>query len=198
MLLQNVNKETNLALCEKLTEKLIKYPMFMHFCPSLDDREKFVKAFLNYYIYEWSEFDILLTDKEQTVLATMIDPHTYEYKFKGKGARAMKKTKCSKAIFAHRETVKGIVHIVAPGFMNPMVLNIYATPESNIEAVNEVVDEAIKITKENGYTLVYETFSQKLITFMQKKGFDVSYQKQYSDTRFVQTLMTYSPAKDNK
>lgn len=198
MILENIDKKANIALCEKLTEKLIKYPMFMHFCPTLEDREKFIKAFLYYYIFEWSEFDTLLTDKNQTILATMIDPHSFEYKFKGKGARALKKLKTSKSIFVHREVVKGIVHIVAPGFMKPRVLNIYAMSESDMSAVEEIVDEAIQISNENGYTLVYETFSQKIIPFMQSKGFALSYQKQFMDTRFVETLMTYTPPKAGK
>lgn len=198
MILRNIDKATNLALCDKLTEKLIKYPMFMHFCPNLEDREKFVRAFLYYYIFEWSEFDTLLTDEKQTALATMIDPHSFEYKFKGKGAHALKRMKFAKSIFVHRETVKGIVHIVAPGTMNPRVLNIYAMSESDMEAVSVIVDEAIQISNENGYTLVYETFSQKLLPFMQLKGFEVSYQKQYGNTRFIETLMTYTPPKKEK
>lgn len=195
MIITNIEKKDNLALVEKLTQKLIKYPMFMHFCPSLEDREKFIKAFLYYYIFEWSEFDTLLTDSNMNALATMIDPHSFEYKFKGKGARALKKMKNARAIFVHRETVKGVVHIVTPGFMKPRVLNIYAMTDTDIDAINEIVDEAIQISVDNEYTLVYETFSQKLIPFMQSKGFAISYQKQYLDTRFVETVMTYTPPK---
>lgn len=191
MIVENVNKETNLAICDKLSKKLIKYPLFMNFCPAIDEREDFIKAFFYYYIYEWSEFDTLISDKDMTVLATLIDPHTFEYKFKGKGARGLKRYKNSKSIFTHREIVKGIVHIIAPGFMNPMVFSLYAAPEVDLEAIDEVVDEAIEIANKNGYTLCYETFSQKLIPFMLSKGFEVSYQKQYVDTRFVETLMTY-------
>lgn len=198
MIIKNIEKKDNLALCEKLSKKLIKYPMFMHFCPNIEDREKFIKAFLYYYIFEWSEYDTLLTDENQTVLATMIDPHSFEYKFKGKGAIALKRMKNSKSIFAHRETVKGIVHIVAPGTMNPRVFNIYGISDSDIEAVDKIVDEAIEISNENGYTLVYETFSQKLIPFMQSKGFALSYQKQFMDTRFIETLMTYTPPRKPK
>lgn len=196
MILKDVKKDANLALCEKLSKKLLKYPAFMHFCPSIEERENFIKAFLYYYIFEWSEYDILLADKNSEVLASLIDPHSFEYRFKGKGAHSLKKKKNSKAIFTHREIVKGIVHIVAPGTVNPMVLNIYATQESDMDAVGEIVDEAIQLANENGYTLVYETFSQKLIPSMMSKGFDVQYQKQYLDTRFVETLMTYFPPRE--
>ena len=191
MILENVEKRENLALCEKLSSKLIKHPLFMHFCPILEERKKFIKDYLYYYIYEWSEFDTLLADSNEQVLAVLIDPHTFEYRFKGKGARALKKFKNSKAIFIHREVVRGIVHIIAPGFMNPMVLNIYGMPENDIEAIDEVVNEAIKLADENNYTLAYETFSQKLIPFMHNKGFEISYQRQYIDTRFMETVMTY-------
>lgn len=193
MILKDVSKAKNLELCEKLTERLMKHALFMHFCPNADKRAEFINAYLHYYIYEWSEYDTLLTDENEEILATLIDPHTFEYKFKGKGAMKLKKQKDAKAIFVHREIVKRIVHIVAPGFMNPRVFNIYATAETDVDAINSVVEEAIRLAKENNYTLVYETFSQRLITFMKNKGFEVGYQKQYMDTRFVETLMTYHP-----
>lgn len=193
MILENVKKQENKEITESLAGGLIKHPMFMCFCPKIDDREKFIKAYLNYYIYEWSEFDTLLADDKKTVLATIIDPHTFEYKFKGKGARPLKHSKYANAIFDHRRKVREIVHIIAPGTMNPRVLTLYANVENNVDAINSIIDEAIALSNTEDCTLVYETFSQKAIPIFQEKGFEMAYQCSYNGTRFIQSIMVYYP-----
>jgi hypothetical protein len=168
-------------------------PLFMHFCPNSDKRKDFINNYFNYYIYEWSEYDLLLCSENKQALITLINPRTFEYKFKGKGARALKKNKKSaEAIFRHRKIVRSNVHIIAPGSMNPLVLNIYGNPSTNINDIDKLVDEAIEFAKENRVTLVYETLSRKLISLMESKGFSIAYQKHYYNTEFVQTFMILS------
>ena len=76
--------------------------------------------------------------------------------------------------------------------MNPRVLTVYGNIETDFNAISSLVDQAVEIANEKGLTLVYESFSQRLIDLMEQKGFSVAYQRKYSDTRFIQTLMTYS------
>ncbi len=192
MIVDKISKQTVQKISENLCSKLVKDPMFMFLCPVVEDRAKFMDAFFNYYLYEWAEFDTLLCNEEKTVVITLIDPRTFEYRFKGKGAFKLRRKSGSDLILEHRKTLRNIVHIIAPSSMNPRVLSVYANAQTDIPALNELVDEAVETAQKNKLTLVYETFSKKLIDFMQKKGFTIAYQRGYSDTRFVQTIMTYS------
>jgi hypothetical protein len=170
----------------------------MYFYPKIEERSKYIKDYLKYYVYEWSEYDTLLCSENYQALLTLVNPRTYEYTFKGKGARRMKKNKAaSESIFRHRKIVRSTVHIIAPGSMNPRVLNIYANPDEEIEDINTLVNEAIFLANRNEVTLVYETFSQKLIPLMLQKGFSIAYQKYYYDTKYLQTIMVL-PAKPHK
>lgn len=192
MIINKIEKQEVTELAAKLSTKLCKDPMFMYLCPVISDRQQFINVFFNYYLYEWADCDTLLCNDDKTALVTLINPRTFEYRFKGKGAHALKKQKTSHFIFDHRETVRGIVHIVAPGTMNPRVLTVYANTDTDLAAVSALVDEAVQIANENNLTLVYESFSQRLIELMERKGFSIAYQRRYGDTQFIQTLMTYS------
>lgn len=192
MILSKMDKSVAEEISSSLGNKLSKDPLFMYLCPLVSDRPQFIDAFFKYYLYEWAEYDTLLCDDGKNALVTLINPRTFEYKFKGKGAHRLKKQKTSDLIFEHRKNVRGIVHIIAPGSMNPRVLTVYGNIETDFNAISSLVDQAVEIANEKGLTLVYESFSQRLIDLMEQKGFSVAYQRKYSDTRFIQTLMTYS------
>lgn len=194
MILKNAKKNDVTEISAAISNRIFKEPLFMYFCPNVDERKKFIGNYLNYYIYEWSKYDTLLCSENKQALITLINPRTFEYRFKGKGAHAMKKNRNSaEAIFKHRKIVRGIVHIIAPGSMNPRVMNIYGSAETNMEDIEALVDEAAAMAQKNNYTLVYETFSQKLIPLMTDKGFSIAYQKSFYDTRFLQTIMVLFP-----
>lgn len=194
MILNKIDKQTNLAISESLSKKLIKHPHFMLFCPSLEKREEFIKAYMHYYLYEWAEYDILLCNNNKNVFASLIDPKTFEYKFKGKGALKLKNNKCSKTILTHRKDVKESVDIIIPPIMNPRVLNIYATLDSaSFEDIQEILNDVIKYSNDNGCAIMYETFSQRLILNMKDYGFEIAFQSPYNNTRFLQTIMVYYP-----
>lgn len=193
MILKNANKEQVEKLIENITPKLIKDPFFMNLCKSLDAREDYIKAFLKYYCYEWSEFDTLLVDENYSTAISLVNPRTFEYKFKGKGARKIKKLDKANEIFRHRKTVRGIVHILCPSTVKSVVMSVYGINNSNVEVLEKLIDEAIELSEKHGVTLVYETFSQKLLRLLTQKGFAMSYQKQYYDTRYVESLMIYTP-----
>lgn len=193
MLLHNIKKDRVEQIINQLAPKLIKDPLFMYFCSSIDSRQKFINAFLGYYLYEWSVYDTLLCSENNNAVISLVNPRTFEYRFKGKGALALKCFKSAKLILAHRKTVRGIVHIIAPGSMNPRVLNVYSNAATDMDSIENLLEEAIELAKQNNNTLVYETFSQKLIPLMEAKGFTIAYQKPYCDTRFIQTVMTYMP-----
>lgn len=194
MIIQNADKNDVSQIIDAISNRLIKDPLFMYFCPDIKNRNSFIKDYLYYYIYEWSEYDTLLCSDNRQALITLINPRTFEYKFRGKGAHALKKNKSSaEAIFRHRKIVRSTVHIIAPGSMSPRVLNIYGSADTNIDDIERLVDEAVETAQKNNNTLVYETFSQKLIPLMTSKGFSIACQKSFYDTRFVQTYMVLFP-----
>lgn len=196
MKLENATKEQVEIIIDKMTNKVIKQPIFMYYCPKLEKRHDFVQAFLKYYVYEWSEYDNLLCDEDYKALLTLINPRTYEYRFKGKGAFAMRRQKdCAERIFKHRKNVRGIVHIIAPGTMSPWVMNIYGNAATDMPAIESLVDEAIELANDTAHTLVYETFSKKYIEMFEKKGFAIAYRKAFGSTHFIQTIMVKHPNK---
>lgn len=194
MILKNAKKNDVAEIIGAISDRLIKDPLFMYFCPNADERKKFIGDYFKYYIYEWSEYDTLLCSDNRQALITLINPRTFEYKFKGRGAHALKKNKsAAEAVFRHRRIVRNNVHIIAPGSMSPRVMNIYSNADTNIGDIDALVDEAVAIAQRENHTLVYETFSQKLIPMMTAKGFSIAYQKSFYDTRFVQTIMVLFP-----
>lgn len=192
MIINNVDKHDVSDIKAELAPKLTKDPLFMFFCQNVGKRADFIDAYLTYYIYEWSKYDLLLCDETTKSLASLVDPYTFEYKFKGKGAHAMKKYKDASAIFAHRENLAEIVDILVPPTRESRVLSIYANPECDFSAINALVDEAMEIAVKNNYILIYETFSRKLIGLMEQKGFSVASQKQFLNTRFIETVMLFN------
>jgi hypothetical protein len=175
-----------------LTPQLIKDPQFMCFCPDQKQRKNFINSFFDYYIYEWSRYDTLLCDEMSKCLVSLVDPDTFSYKFKGKGAYAMKHKKTSSAIFVHRENLESIIDIVVPYDRQSRILNIYANPDNETSSISSLIDEAMLLSKRDGYVLVYETFSKKLIELMEEKGFTLAYQKRFLNTQFIETVMTYN------
>jgi hypothetical protein len=193
MVLQKVKKDDVKQIEQNLHNRIVNEALFRYYCPDDSKRKGFIDNYFNYYLYEWSEYDTLLCSDNKQALLTLVNPRTFEYTFKGKGAWKLKRDKdASKAIFRHRKIVRSNVHIIAPGSMNPRVMNIYANPQTNLEDINALVDEAIELAKQNEITLVYETLSRKLISLMTDKGFSIAYQKHYYDTHFVQTIMVLS------
>lgn len=181
-------KEINSTLAPKLN----KDPLFMFFCPILSKRQDFINAYFNYYIYEWSRYDELLYDEKSKSLISLVDPATFEYKFKGKGAHSMKKFKTSSNVFAHRENLEEIFEILVSPTRECRVMTLYANCDTDFDSIVMLVDEAMEIAQKNNYILMFETFSRKLISFFEAKGFSVASQKQFLNTQFIETVMTYN------
>lgn len=192
MILEKANNQAIKEINSTLAPKLIKDPLFMFFCQDINKRNDFINAYLNYYIYEWSRFDTLLYNEESKALVSLVDPKTFEYKFKGKGAHGIRKFKTSSTIFAHRENLSEIVDILVPPSRKSLTMTLYANTELDFPQINELVDEAMEYARNEGAILIYETFSRKLINLMLSKGFSVASQKQFLNTQFVETVMVYN------
>lgn len=192
MLLEKASSQDIKAINSVLAKKLIKKPLFMFFCPDINKREEFIDAYLTYYIYEWSRYDQLLYAKESKSLISLVDPDTFAYKFKGKGAHGIRKYKSSVNIFMHRENIASIIDIVVPPFKESRVMTIYANPETDLVDINKLIDEAMEMARRDDFVLIYDTFSRKMLGLLERKGFSIASQKQFMNTQFVETVMMYN------
>lgn len=192
MILEKAKSQTIKEINNTLAPKLIKDPLFMFFCQDINKRNDFINSYLNYYIYEWSRYDTLLYNEHSKALISLVDPKTFEYKFKGKGAHGIRKYKSSDAIFAHRENLSEIVDILVPPTRKSLTMTIYGNIEIDFPYINELIDEAIRYAENEGAILIYETFSRKLIKLMLDKGFSIASQKQFLNTQFIETVMIYN------
>lgn len=181
-------KEINQALAPNL----IKDPLFMFFSQNINKRADFIDAYLNYYIYEWSRYDTLLCDEGKQCLISLVDPDTFAYKYKGKGAIKMRSFKDSSTVFVHRENVASIVEILIPPTRESRVMTIYGNCDKNLNDIVKLIDEAMEMAKNEKFILIYETFSKKLINLMLSKGFSIASQKQFLNTQFIETVMTFN------
>ena len=72
------------------------------------------------------------------------------------------------------------------------VMTIYSGPTIDFEKIEALVDEIIEYSKNENITLVFETFSRRYLPGMEYKGFVTANRKQFMNTQFVETVMTYN------
>lgn len=175
-----------------LSPQLIGHPLFMFYCPEKSKREKYIDKFLDYYLYSWAKYGECYASLDRKAVVSLVSVAAFEYKFSGKNAFALKLDKNAYRIKMHRESVEAITDVVVPQRNDTRVMTIYASPAQSMNEIKELVEEIQAHAKEKGFALVYETFSRKLVDFMMQQGFETSYQKQFLNTQFVQTVMVYN------
>lgn len=188
----NIDKQALTALQENLNHYMLTDPLFMLFCPQKEKRSDFANKYFSYYLEKWAGKNQLFISESRKTAVTLIDPNDFKYKFSGKGAFSLKFSNNSYSIFAHQESVENIVNIVVPVQMNKKILTIYGNPAENLNEITELVKQCITIAEKEGFVLVYETLSKKLIHVMEEQGFEIGYAKQFMNTQFFQTMMTYN------
>lgn len=195
--MNNNSKKNDIELlASRLNHIMIKDPLFMLFCPQKQKRADFIDKYFSYYLAKWQKNGELLYSNSKCTAVTLIDPVHYKYKFSGAHSLALKYNKNSFHILMHREIVEGIVSIVVPERMEKRVMNIYGSPDGNLDEILELTKECMKQAEENHFVLVYETLSKKLVPEFEKLGFEIGYARQFMNTQFFQTVMTYNV--DNK
>lgn len=192
MVLKKANSKDIKTINQRLAPDLIKEPLFMFFSQSLSKRADFIDAYLTYYVYEWSRYDTLLCNDNKDCLISLVDPGTFSYKYKGKGAMKMRSFRDSSTVFAHRENINDIVDILIPPTRESRVMTIYGNFDENLDEIVKLIDEAMKMAVEEEFILVFDTFSRKPVNLMLSKGFAVASQKQFLNTQFIETVMTFN------
>lgn len=192
MKVEKLNKTLAQSLEDILAPQLISHPLMMFYCPDRQERAEFIQQYLNYYLYSWAKYGELYVSEDKKTIASLVSVGAFEYKFSGKNAMKIRFNKNAGRIFVHREIVEGIAGVVVPENIETRVLTLYGTHGNKLNDATTLVEELKAHAEEKGFAIVYETFSKRLIPFMQEQGFEVAYQKQFMDTQFIQTAMTYN------
>lgn len=180
------------ALQKNLNIYMQTDPLFMLFCPQKAKRSDFADKYFTYYLEKWAEKKQLFISESRKTAVTLIDPADYRYKFSGKNSLPLKLSGNSYSVFVHRKAVESIVSIVVPVQKNKRILTIYGNPAENFDEIIGLVKQCMKKAEDEGFVLVYETLSKKLVTAMEQMGFEIGYAKQFMNTQFFQTVMTYN------
>lgn len=170
----------------------IKDPLFMFLCPAKANRADFITKYFNYYLAKWDSAGELIKTNSKSITATLTDPDAFLYKFPGKHGFSLKMNKYSYNILNHMEVVQNIINIVVPEQLNKRLITIYSAPEVPEEEVENIIEFAKQKAKNENFVLVYETFSKRFIEKFENAGFETGYSRQFLNTQFFQTVMTYN------
>ena len=192
MLLNNLSRKEIKEISAVIAPKLVTHPAFMFYCKNGKMREKFIEDYFCYFLNKWNKNELIFTNESKDVIVTLVDINEFHTKKdKGIGAAKLKKYKNQYAnVLYHQGNIFYLAEIVAPANINTKIMTVYATL-NNADLIEDIVDEAIKLSEEQGFMIVYETFSKKSNEIMGKKGFETAYEKQFSGTQYFETVMTY-------
>lgn len=192
MIYSNVEKSNVKEIADRMSKKLIKQPLFMFFCQDITKREAFIYDYFRYYIPDWSKHETLFMNEDETVIVALTDPKSFDYKFKGVNAHKLKRHKTSSTIFMHRENLEDVYDILVPPQKDTRIMTIYANPEQDFDDVVKLVEEVLTVASRDNLTILYDTFSRKFIPLMLNMGLPIAYQKQFLNTQYIETIMTYN------
>lgn len=168
----------------------VKDPLFMFFCPQKSNRSQFIEKYFLYNLPKWEQNGELININSKNVVGTLIDADNFENKISG--ITSLRYGRYSSNIEAHRGVVENIVNIVVPMQMKKRLLNIFAGPEVTADEINKIIEICKKKADEENFVLIYETFSRRFIPLFEENGFETGYGRQYLNTQFFQTIMTYN------
>lgn len=185
-------KLNSAALAGKFAKSFVKEPLFMFFCPIKAKREDFIEKYFAYYLDKWQDKGALMISENRNIVAVLENPDDFKFRFSGKKSFALIRSRFSFNIFNHQEIVQDIINIVVPVQMKKRLLTIYASPDATAKELEEIISVSMKKAKEEGFVLVYETFSKRFIPAFEENGFETGYARQFLNTQFFQTVMTYN------
>lgn len=192
MLIEKTDKELIKKISTRMSKRLIKHPLFMFFCKDINKRGEFITDYFRYYLPEWIKSEMLFVNKDCTVVISAVNPENFEFKYKGLSAYRMKKYEFSSNVFVHRENLEDICDILLSYRKPVLILTLYASYDTPEEDIMEVVREIKQYADKNDVTLLYDTFSRRLISSMTDEGFIKSYSKQFIATQYTETIMLYN------
>ncbi len=170
----------------------IKDPLFMFMCPIKSKRAEFIEKYFKYYLEKWSVTGELINTGSKNVVAVLRNPDNFVYKFPGKHGLSLRMNKYSYNILNHMEVVQNIINIVVPEQFGKRLLTIYSTPDVSEKEIEDIIKICKDRAEKENFVLVYETFSKRFINTFESEGFETGYSRQFLNTQFFETVMTYN------
>ncbi len=175
----------------ELAPLLVKEPLFMFLCPRQDKREDFIRKYLAHFIPKYQK-EGMVDISPSGIISMLYDPEDYDYKISGKKSLPLKQSRFAGNVLDHANIVNDIVDIIVPEWFEVRVLNVFVTQDCSDEEIMSVVNKYKKLADEEGFVLLYETLSKRLLPYFEKAGYETGYARNIMNTRFFQTVMTYN------
>lgn len=191
--MENSNTKVNISsLPGDCACLFIKDPLFMFMCPIKSKRAEFIEKYFNYYIEKWNATGELISTDSKNVVAVLRNPDNFLYKFPGKHGLSLKMNKYSYNILNHMEVVQNIINIVVPEQFSKRLLTVFTSPDASEKEIGEIIKICKQKAEKENFVLVYETFSKRFINEFESEGFETGYSRQFLNTQFFETVMTYN------
>ena len=192
MELSHWNKKEQAPLVEFLGASLLSHPLMMYYCPDRDKREKFITRYMEHNLPRWIQTGTVLVSDPAHAVGVLLSKDAPEYRSPSKGALSMLSVDHSRRIQSHRNVTRNIVGVMIPREKPVQVLTLFGNAAAQKQELLQLVSEAQDLADEKQFVLVYDTFSRRLIDALENQGFSTGYQRNFLDTHFIQTLMTYN------
>lgn len=187
MELSHWNKKEQAPLVEFLSASLLSHPLMMYYCPDRSKREKFITRYMEHNLPHWIEEGTVLVSDSAHAVGVLLPKNAPEYRpmpiWAGERARR---------ILSHRNVTHNIVGVMIPREKPVQVLTLFGNATAQKQELLQLVSEAQDLADEKQFVLVYDTFSRRLVGELETRGFSTGYQRNFLDTHFIQTLMTYN------
>lgn len=191
--MENSKAQVNISsLSGESARIFIKDPLFMFMCPIKSKRAEFIEKYFKYYLEKWSVTGELINTGSKNVVAVLRNPDNFVYKFPGKHGLSLRMNKYSYNILNHMEVVQNIINIVVPEQFGKRLLTIYSTPNVSEKEIEDIIKICKDRAEKENFVLVYETFSKRFINTFESEGFETGYSRQFLNTQFFETVMTYN------
>ena len=147
---------------EFLGASLLSHPLMMYYCPDRDKREKFITRYMEHNLPRWIQTGTVLVSDPAHAVGVLLPKNAPEYRSPSMGTLSMLSGDRFRRIQSHRNVTRNIVGVMIPREKPVQVLTLY------------------------------DTFSRRLVDALENQGFSTGYQRNFLDTHFIQTLMTYN------
>lgn len=192
MELSQWNKKEQAPLIEFLSASLLSHPLMMYYCPDREKREKFITRYMERYLPRWVQTGTVLVSDPAHAVGVLLPKNAAEYLSPAKTALSMLPGSKVQRIQTHRNVTRNIVGVMIPREKPVRVLTLFGNATAQKQELLQLVSEAQDLADEKQFVLVYDTFSRRLVDALENQGFSTGYQRNFLDTHFIQTLMTYN------
>ncbi len=174
-------------MVEFFSASLISHPLMMYYCPDRSKREKFITRYMEHNLPHWIADGTVLVSDSAHVAGVLLPKNAPEYR-----TMPILTGDRTRRIQAHRNVTRNIVGVMIPREKPVQVLTLFGNTTAQKQELLQLASEAQDLADEKQFVLVYDTFSRRLVDALEAQGFSTGYQRNFLDTHFIQTLMTYN------